>query len=101
MKPSGTGKTPMHALGQRSRRRSSAQPLMDRSQDEESGDERLGNQAYNRDRSSTGDTDRSRVALPALQLPPPIHSDNTFLQPPSPASDISRSSSDYSRQGIP
>ena len=94
MKPSDAGTTPTHVLDQRSRRRSSTQPLMDHSQDEGSGDERL---EHNRTQSSARDTDRSRVAL---QVPPPIHSENAFLQPPSPSSDISRSSSDYSRQGM-
>lgn len=85
----------MHVLDQRSRRRSSTQPLMDHSQDEGSGDERLETQAHNMEQYSTRDADRSRAQLPTLQLPPQVHSDNTFLQPPSPSSDISQSSSDH------
>ena len=98
VKPGGAGRTPLHVLDQRSRRRSSTQPLMDHSQDQGSGDEGLETQAHNREQYSTRDRDRSHIELPTLQLPPQVHSDNTFLQPPSPSSDISRSSSDYSRQ---
>ena len=101
VKPSGAGSTPMHALDHRSRRRSSTLPLMDRSQDEGSGDERFATRARNMEQYRTRDADRSRAQLSTLQVPPQIHSDNTFLQPPpSPSSDVSRSSSDYSRLEI-